>query len=232
MIPGLTKPQVCHGCGIGCARHAYKDDQGNRFKSYCQAIDIYRRPAEKYHDGWNDVILLAMRLCDTYGLDSSVMQAMIEWLHGVDGIEGEPTISFDTLRKIAEKFWGSAEAADFSSYEGKALAAKKIQDRTYAHESLIVCNARWPMIHNPSTDDQVGDPTLACRIYSAVTGRDLDVEELNSIGESIFNLQRAILLRQGWGGRDVETGLQTKATLKALELEDVADDLEERGLLR
>ena len=146
------------------------------------------------------------------------------------------------------------------------------------------------MIHNPSTHDHVGDPTLAYRIFSAVTGRDLDFEELNSIGESIFNLQRAILLRQGWGGRDgdkllaycheepieflhfnrecrvpgrngevvsrkgkvidrhkfdemkseyyqlrgwdVETGLQTKATLKALELEDVAVDLEERRLLR
>ena len=112
---------------------------------------------------------------------------------------GGPEFIEALTRKIAEKFWGIAEAADYSSYKGKALAAKKIQDRTYAHERLILCNARWPMIHNPSTDDHVGDPNLAARIFSAVTGRELDYEELNKIGESIFNLQRAILLRQEWG---------------------------------
>jgi aldehyde:ferredoxin oxidoreductase len=48
----------------------------------------------------------------------------------------------------------------------------------------------------------VGDPTLESQIYSAITGRETSEEELLNIGERIFNLQRAILLRQGWGGRD------------------------------
>jgi aldehyde:ferredoxin oxidoreductase len=33
------------------------------------------------------------------------------------------------------------------------------------------------------------------------TGKKIDEIEHNKIGEMVFNLQRAILLRQGWGGR-------------------------------
>ncbi len=312
IIPGITKNHICHGCGIGCGRQSYTDENGKRFKSFCQPIDIYRRPAEKYYNGWNEVILLAMRLCDKYGLDSSVMQAMIEWLircykesllrdedtglplskiggpefietltrkiarregfgemlaqgtikaaesvggrarelisysvmnrtnevkdydprlvlHNalliateprrplqqiheasgiliewldwLDGIEGA-YLSPEVIGNIADRYWGSLAAADYSSYEGKALAAKKIQDRTYAMESLILCNARWPMLRHPSAENFEGGPALASQIFSAVTGRELDEEGLNKIGERIFNLQRAVLTRQGWGGRE------------------------------
>jgi aldehyde:ferredoxin oxidoreductase len=311
MIPGRTRARACYGCGIGCFRHSYTDEDGRRYKSMCQPIDIYRRPASKYYDGWNDVILLAMRLCDGYGLDSSVMQAMIEWLircykegllsdettglplsaiGGPDFIEtitrkialregfgdilargtveaanaiggrarelisysvmnrtnevkdydprlivhnalllaleprrsmqsiheasgvlmgwlawldgGEGYVSPDVVRQISARYWGSEAAADYTSYEGKALMAKKTQDRTSALESLVLCNARWPMLHNPLTDDHLGVPDLPARILSAVTGRKTDLAELELTGERIFNLQRAVLLRDGWGGRD------------------------------
>ncbi len=312
VIPGRTKTQACHGCGIGCTRQSYVDEKGNRFKCFCQQIDIYRRPAERYYNGWNEVILLAMRLCDQYGLDASVMQAMIEWLircykEGVlrdedtglplskiggpefiealtrkialregfgdmlaqgtikaaeavggrardlisysvmnssnevkdydprlvlhnalliatetrrplqqvheasgfligwldwlDGMEGAH-LSPEVISKIADRYWGSAAAADYSSYEGKALAAKNIQDRTYAMESLILCNARWPMLYNPLTENNVLGPDLASQIFSAVTGRESDEGEMDRTGERAFNLQRAILMRQGWGGRE------------------------------
>jgi aldehyde:ferredoxin oxidoreductase len=118
----------------------------------------------------------------------------------------------------------------------------------------------------------------------------MDELEMERVGERIFNQQRAVLLRQGWGGRsgdillkhqheetiqylrwdrecqvagkdaeiasrkgevvareefekmkdeyyklrgwDVASGLQTRATLTNLQLEDVADDLENRELLK
>jgi aldehyde:ferredoxin oxidoreductase len=127
-------------------------------------------------------------------------------------------------------------------------------------------------------------------IVRAVTGRDLDEESLNRIGERIFNLQRSILLKQGRGGRegddlleyvfeepldflffdpeciapgkngqkiskkgamvdregferlkdeyytlrgwDPETGFPIRQTLQGLDLEDIAGDLEKRGLVR
>ena len=50
-------------------------------------------------------------------------------------------------------------------------------------------------------EDHTGDPTMESQGLSAITGKEIDEVGLNKIGERIFNLQRAILLRQGWGGR-------------------------------
>ena len=398
-IPGRTRQQPCTGCGVGCPRQSYVEN-GRRYKLFCQQVDVYRRPALKYYDGWNDVILQATRLCDGYGLDCSVTQAMIEWLircqregiltdNGTDlpmskigsiefiealtqkiayregfgkllaggtikaaetlgeramelvgysvmnrtnevkdydprlilhnaiplateprkpvqpnheainllfmwlnwaGLADETELSADYTRQITTKYWGSTEAGDYTSYSGKALAAKKIQDRSYALESLILCNSRWPRIFAQPGDSQIGGPALASRIFSAVTGRELDETEMERIGERIFNQQRAVMIREGWGGRDgdrllgyyhdepleylrynrecqvigkdsvltsrkgevvkqeefekmkseyyqlrgwdVKSGLQTKNKLEELQLEDVAIDLETRGLLR
>ena len=94
---------------------------------------------------------------------------------------------------------------DYTTYEGKALAAKKIQDRTYAKESLLLCDFLWPIIWIRFADDHTGDPAMESRVLSAITGEDIDEAGLNKIGERIFNLQRAVLLRQGWGGRNGDT---------------------------
>jgi aldehyde:ferredoxin oxidoreductase len=135
----------------------------------------------------------------------------------------------------------------------------------------------------------MGDPTIESQLLSAVTGKEIGEEELYKVGERIFNLQRAILVRERRGGResdklpeafhtvplraanqnpeclapgkdgeiisrkgavvdreqfemmkdefyqlrgwDVGTGLQTKAKLKELGLEDVVEDLAQRGLV-
>jgi len=106
------------------------------------------------------------------------------------------------VRDIARRFWGSEIAGDFSTYEGKALAAARIQDRQYAKENLILCDFTWPVIYSPFTHDGVGDPTLESRLCAAVTGRDMNEEGLYRIGERTFNLQRAILIREGWRGRE------------------------------
>lgn len=111
-------------------------------------------------------------------------------------------ISTDVMRKIAKQFWGSEEAVDFSTYEGKALAAVKIQNRQHAKESLILCDFAWPIFDDASSEDHVGDPGLESQLFSAVTGKETDETELNHIGERIFNLYRAILLRDGRKGRE------------------------------
>jgi aldehyde:ferredoxin oxidoreductase len=135
----------------------------------------------------------------------------------------------------------------------------------------------------------MGDATLESQICAAVTGKDLDEEGLYRVAERAFNLQRAVLAREGRQGRgydcleefnftipqkgdygnpkclvpgkngepfsrlgmvldrdefermkdefyqvrgwDVASGLQTRAKLDELGLSDVADDLENVGLL-
>lgn len=310
-VAGRTKRRACYGCGTGCLREVYQAENGKSAKFFCQASNVYQKHALKYYGTWTDVIFHATRLCNEYGLDTLVMQSMIEWLarchqEGIlsdeetgiplsrigssefievlirkislkegfgeilakgtakaaelvgkgakdmmgDLISGRANESMDydprlyittqllfateprrpiqqlhevswTHRRwlewrrgekdsflspevfhgIAEKFWGGKVAADYSTYEGKALAAKKIQDREYAIESLILCDFLWPVIWVRYADNHVGDPTLEGQVFSAITGRETDEEGMNKFGERIFNLQRAILMREGWGGR-------------------------------
>ena len=306
---------ACYGCIAGCSRRTYEAENGKKFKSFCQASLVYLGPAMKYNKDGTEVYRLAGRLCDKYGLDTAVMQPLIEWLdlcykagilseketglplskigsfefiemlvrkisfrEGFGDILARGTLkaaeyigkdsqkfigsliatkasetneydprlilpnaliyateprrpiqllhaiafplrrwnnwqkgvdnaflSTEILRDIAEKWWGGAAACDFSTYEGKALAAKNIQDYGGAKESLILCDMAWPIYQVHSPDKNIRLATMESQIVSAVTGRKIDETELMKIGERVFNLQRAILLRQGWGGRKGDT---------------------------
>ncbi len=309
-IPGLTRLHACYNCGIGCFRKSYMEG-GRRFKFFCQATHVYGGPAHSYGGNGTDISLLAVRLCDRYGLDTTVMQPLIDWLtacyrEGVlreedtglplskigsaefietltrkityregfgdllaqgtlkaaekagkkaqelahahvitsagetrdydprliltNGLlyateqrrpinqlhetshslwlwckwvrkEEDAFLSYNDFLNVGKNFWGSAAASDYSTYEGKALAAKKIQDRTHAKESTILCDFLWPIIWVRFADDHTGDPAMESRVISAITGKEMDETGLNKIGERVFNLQRAIFLRQGWPGR-------------------------------
>jgi len=104
----------------------------------------------------------------------------------------------EVFRAAATKFWGHAKAWDMTTYEGKALAAAKIQDRTYTKDSLVLCDSAWPIMDSFNTPDHVGDSGLESKLFTAVTGIETDEGGLNLYGERIFNLQRAVLLREGW----------------------------------
>jgi aldehyde:ferredoxin oxidoreductase len=129
------------------------------------------------------------------------MGALNLWLMSVYKQEGA-FVSSDVFRAIGKRFMGSEAAVDFTTYEGKALAAKMIQDREYAKDCLILCSYLFPIMFSRNTSDHVGDPTLESRILSAVTGTETDENGLYRIGERVFNLQRAILAREGHRGRE------------------------------
>jgi len=130
-----------------------------------------------------------------------IFNPILSWMLWTYKLEGTYA-SGDVFRAMAKRFWGSEEAADFSTYDGKALAVKKIQDRQYAQECMILCNFAWPMMLVDNSDDHVGDPAVASSVFSAVTGRNVDEDGFCEIGEKVFNLQRAILTREGIGGRE------------------------------
>jgi aldehyde:ferredoxin oxidoreductase len=60
----------------------------------------------------------------------------------------------------------------------------------------------WPIYLIHLRDSTIKPGTLESRIFTAITGRKIDEAEFFEIGEKIFNLQRAILIRQGWKGRE------------------------------
>jgi aldehyde:ferredoxin oxidoreductase len=108
---------------------------------------------------------------------------------------GSTGVTAAVYKKIAEMFWGSESAADVSGYEGKALAAKMIQNRTYLKDSLGLCDWAWPINYSLNTPNRIGDPSLEAKLFSAVTG--LPEDRLQSAAERIFTQQRLILLREG-----------------------------------
>ncbi|MFC1494490.1 aldehyde ferredoxin oxidoreductase family protein [Thermodesulfobacteriota bacterium] len=397
------KKHICYGCGVGCGRYVYKDSKGRKYKSFCQAMMFYlMRILEYTGEDNSDTRLLASRLCDNYGLDTSVMHGMVDWLSycykegilteeetglpfsklgmpefievltekialregfgdllakgtigAAESIGGkaierigdfvatrnsetkdydprlmpataliyamEPRRPIQTLhepvsslfkwvdwankmenanfssevfRKFAKRIWGSEIAADFTTMEGKALASKRALDRAYVKESMILCDLSWMMIWADYYSENINEPALEWQIFSAVTGKEVDEEGLYRLGERNVNMQRAVLLRQGWDGRnddqimdyyftqplkkgelfcdpecivpgkdgeitsvegrvfdrqdfeklkdeyyelrgwDVETGLPRAETLRNFEMEDVAEDLAGRGLLK
>jgi aldehyde:ferredoxin oxidoreductase len=125
---------------------------------------------------------------------------VLEWLGWAQGSK-DAHVSDAVIRAMAARFLGSEMAADFSSHEGKALAARLIQDRQYAAECLILCDYGWPVMTSFFAEGHVGDPSLESSFLSAVTGEAVNEEGLLRIGEKVFNLQRAILAREGRGGR-------------------------------
>ncbi|OGN95571.1 MAG: hypothetical protein A2Y89_02195, partial [Chloroflexi bacterium RBG_13_51_18] len=309
-LPGKTKLRACYGCPSGCFRRAYTED-GRRYKFFCQAAHVYWGAVFSDINAGTEIALQATRLCDHYGLDTAILQPIIDWLgrcyrEGVlnekdmglpvskagslefiealtrkialrEGFgdllaEGnikaakklgkkaeillhdsiisragelqdydprliltnallyateqrrpinqlhetahslwlwhnwikkiEPSfLSYNDFVNVSRNFWGGAAASDYTTFEGKALAAKKIQDRTHAKESIILCDFLWPIIWVRFANDHSGDPTMESKLLTAITGKETDEAGLNKIGERIFNLQRAVLLRQGWAGR-------------------------------
>jgi len=53
-----------------------------------------------------------------------------------------------------------------------------------------------------TSEDRMGDTTAESKLLSAVTGIEFSEESLNDIGERIWNLQRAILVREGRTSED------------------------------
>jgi aldehyde:ferredoxin oxidoreductase len=130
-----------------------------------------------------------------------ICEPLTKWArwHLSDGVD--TYVSTAVLRQIAKRFWGSEQAADFSDYDGMALAALKVQNRETVKESLILCDFLFPVYDDAGREDHVGDPTLERRILSAAIGREITEAEIDRFAERIFSLGRAIQLRDGRQGR-------------------------------
>jgi len=135
-----------------------------------------------------------------------VSRLILSWILWVNKAKGA-NVSTDVLRATAKRFWGTELAVDLSTYEGKALAATRIQDRRYAHESLILCDWAWPILTVEFSDDHVGDPSLESKVLSAALGKEMKEEELYKIGERLVNMQRAIHSREARGSEMMKSRL-------------------------
>jgi aldehyde:ferredoxin oxidoreductase len=130
---------------------------------------------------------------------------VLKWMlwHTTGG--GMSSLDSDTLRKIAKRAWGNEKAVDFTTIEGKAEAAFMIQNRQHAKESMVACDRFYPLLDTDQREDKMGDPSLVPQLFQAVTGKEMSENDYYQMGERSFNLQRAILGREGRGGRKDDT---------------------------
>ncbi|RMF98462.1 MAG: hypothetical protein D6734_00245, partial [Candidatus Schekmanbacteria bacterium] len=95
---------------------------------------------------------------------------LLKWVLSYTTNGAMSPIDIKTLKKIAKRVWGSEESVDFSTYDGKALAAYKIQNRQHAKETMVGCDRYYPILDTDQEEGYMGDPTFVPRLFSAVTG--------------------------------------------------------------
>ena len=138
-----------------------------------------------------NALLFALEPRQPYSMTSEIGGTVLRWL----GTK-KPQIGSDDVRYIAEQFWGSGFAADFTTYRDKALAAKMVQDRLSVKDSAIFCHFTW----HPGAIERFR-PEIVSEILSAVTGLRYDKSSFYRLGERIANMQRAAVVRDRGCGR-------------------------------
>lgn len=186
----------------------------------------------------------------------------------------------EQLKAIGKEVYGSDESVEPHSYDDKAKTTMIVQNMAYLKNSLVLCDwSTFPILTSVNTPpDFRGDPDAERKLFCAATGIDVDKTQWLKIGERIFNLERAIMVREGrrkkddivteyhftvpetevppWEvrrdpppvadrekfeimrdefyrlrGWNVDTGIPEEWKLRELQLDDVADELKEEGVI-
>ena len=103
-------------------------------------------------------------------------------------------------KAIAAKLWGAGAIDPPSSFtpmnRDKARFAAFAAIRKELHDSLTLCNWMYPLVASPlKSRNYEGDAGAEAKLYSAVTGDHKDTAQLDLVGERIFNLHRALTMR-------------------------------------
>ncbi len=159
--------------------------------------------------GWTNVVegrlypstalMAALDVQAPLGHTHEVKQLVLRWLDWRRGVP-DSYVSNEVFHRVARRSWGSEEMVDLGQADAMARATVRLQDRGFAHDCLVVCGFIWPVLDSQFSPDHLGDLSLESGLLSAVTGRDIDEEGLNRAGETVFNLNRAILVREGHRG--------------------------------
>ncbi|MEM2904373.1 MAG: aldehyde ferredoxin oxidoreductase N-terminal domain-containing protein [Candidatus Bathyarchaeia archaeon] len=117
------------------------------------------------------------------------------------------TVPWEKLSAIGEHLYGSRRSVDPATpYEWKAQPAIQTQHESVLKDSLPLCDNIFPLYYTAETEDNyvrlnvpglgvVEGKDLEYRLYTAVTGRETTQDEFNAAAERVYNLERAIQVR-------------------------------------
>jgi aldehyde:ferredoxin oxidoreductase len=110
-------------------------------------------------------------------------------------------LPIDVQKRLAAEIWGSPDAVDaIGAYTPmnvyKAKMAKWSLLRKELHDSLSICNWMGPWAASPLKERGYrGDDSIESLLYSLATGDKKSRDELDQVAERIFNLHRALTIR-------------------------------------
>lgn len=119
-------------------------------------------------------------------------------------------LPLEVQKRLASEIWGSSDAVDaVGAYtpmnRAKAKKAKWSLLRKELHDSLSLCNWMGPWVASPLKERGYrGEDTLESLLYTLATGDKKNRDELDQVAERIFNLHRAITIRD-MGTKDMRT---------------------------
>lgn len=101
----------------------------------------------------------------------------------------------------AKAYFGTADASDIYSPEGKGRLVAWSEDWVTLSDLLGLCKFAWYRSRDFSMLVKRG-LNLAAEIYTAATGIPMTPEALYSCGERVYNIEKLINLREGIGRKD------------------------------
>lgn len=123
-------------------------------------------------------------------------------------------LSSDEIALLSSRAFGSETTVDPTTFEGKAELAIYSQNNRMLGDALPFCRFAMHYDIDYYRQDMEGDPGLLAGLYSAVTGDDADEQQLSSLGERLFALDRAQGIKQGYRSRADDVGTLDKRVFR------------------
>lgn len=115
---------------------------------------------------------------------------------------GDKTISYREACAAGAKIYGAPNANEgwdnpALSYVDKEYVATWHERRAIMKSSITVCDRQFPLLYDSKQPDKIGDTEAELRLFNAVVGTNWTLDDMHKACERVFNVMRAIHVRQG-----------------------------------
>jgi aldehyde:ferredoxin oxidoreductase len=144
---------------------------------------------------------------DPYSSSHGYVQNVMRWSPLGDH-PGEPPISWDQMRGISTRVYGTPDSLDpMSGYRGKAFAAFYHDRRSVMKDSLPTDDQVFPLIYSVTTEDrffrikapeplgEIDGPAIDCHLFRIGTRTEWDEAEFDRAAGRIYTTERALCVR-------------------------------------
>jgi len=144
-------------------------------------------------------MLWAVDTRDPFSSSHDYVTMMMNWS---PLIKDDGVVSWEKLKGIAEKLYGTASAVDpLSRYDGKAAAAVWHSNRSILKDSITVNDFDFPVIASLNSPDGLAradgmeGPDFEYHLFTAATGTNASLDEFSEMVERSVNMERAVQVR-------------------------------------